>query len=101
MLSSREDKIMPEIPVTPPDSSFCKKTNPLTLTPFIMAGAFEHLKVIDLSKEEQDAIAECERRITTLKFKTSPRGYDLCDDIAGLEIVAKDFIRIFAPWSKV
>ncbi|KFY66535.1 hypothetical protein V496_02004 [Pseudogymnoascus sp. VKM F-4515 (FW-2607)] len=65
-----------------------------------MVGAFEHLKVVDLSNEEKDALAECERRLTTLKFKTSRHGYDICDDSAGLETAAKDFIAIFAPWLK-
>jgi hypothetical protein len=66
-----------------------------------MAEALEHLKVIDLSQEEQDAIAECERRLTNLKLKPSRHGYDICEDSAGLETAAKEFIDIFAPWSKV
>ena len=67
----------------------------------MMVEAFEHLKVVDLSTEEKDALAECERRLTTLKFKTSRHGYDICDDKVGLESAAKEFIDIFAPWLKV
>jgi len=66
-----------------------------------MAAALEHLKVTDLTKDEQDSAAECEEQLKTLKFIPSQAGYDVCDDPRGLQSASEKFIKAFAPWLKV
>lgn len=65
-----------------------------------MVAALEHLKVTDLTEEEQDAAAECERQLANLKFIPSNNGYDFCDD-PRLGNASEAFYKTFNPWLKV
>ena len=61
----------------------------------------QHLKVEDLTKDEQDLLAECEEQLKHLKFVPSDAGYDVCDEPQKLNTAAAKFIKKFAPWIKV
>jgi hypothetical protein len=62
------------------------------------AASGAHLECAPLSKEEQDAVTECMRSLDAAPLQAQS---DSEVDLSGLDGVVQDFVKKFAPWTKV